>query len=148
MIFWISWPLLWWYLRDSRRSRVLVVARGAVLLVEPWLGNGTWSLPGGGLHKGERAVDGAVRELAEETGIRIDPHQLRPLHETSYRRYGHRFMYHCFVVELPNPLAIQLPRYEINRAAWVPVADLSAVTAGPDVMASVAVWSKSAGLVN
>ncbi len=31
---------------------------------------GDWSLPGGHLEWGERAADGALRELAEETGVR------------------------------------------------------------------------------
>jgi len=30
---------------------------------------GTWGLPGGALHEGEQAIDGALREAAEEAGI-------------------------------------------------------------------------------
>lgn len=32
---------------------------------------GRWTLPGGGLHHGERPVDGLVREMGEETGLTV-----------------------------------------------------------------------------
>lgn len=34
-----------------------------------------WSLPGGLIERGEQAADAVVREVFEETGIRIDPGQ-------------------------------------------------------------------------
>jgi ADP-ribose pyrophosphatase YjhB (NUDIX family) len=37
-----------------------------------------WSLPAGLLRRGEPPVLGAARELAEETGIELDPDQLAP----------------------------------------------------------------------
>jgi ADP-ribose pyrophosphatase YjhB (NUDIX family) len=37
-----------------------------------------WSLPAGLLRRGERPVDGCVRELAEETGLRLDAEALTP----------------------------------------------------------------------
>ena len=51
----------------------LCVEDGRILLcrVAPgyWSGAGEWTLPGGGLHFGESPRDGAIRELAEETGL-------------------------------------------------------------------------------
>lgn len=48
---------------------------GRVLLgrraVEPYLG--LWDPPGGFLEEGEHPLDGLVRELAEETGLRCEP---------------------------------------------------------------------------
>ena len=35
----------------------------------PWTAVGRWTLPGGGLDFGEMPADGALRELAEETGL-------------------------------------------------------------------------------
>jgi len=46
-------------------GHVLVVKRGH----QP--GKGLWALPGGFLNQGEKLRDGAVRELVEETGIRL-----------------------------------------------------------------------------
>ncbi|GAA0570597.1 NUDIX hydrolase [Paractinoplanes ferrugineus] len=66
---------------DRRAARVLLVdAAGRTLLLhggdparpgERW-----WFTPGGGLDAGESPAEGAARELAEETGLRIDPAQL------------------------------------------------------------------------
>ena len=48
---------------------------GEVLLVErgkpPY--EGAWSLPGGGIEDGETIVEAAIREVAEETGLRFEP---------------------------------------------------------------------------
>ena len=61
-----------------------VVLRGdAVLLVRrarpPF--EGLWSLPGGRLEFGERLVDGATREVREETGFALDAVRFVDLHE-------------------------------------------------------------------
>ena len=46
-----------------RDDEVLLIRRGTV----PRLGE--WSLPGGRIESGERAMDAALRELKEETGV-------------------------------------------------------------------------------
>lgn len=49
---------------------------GAVLLVrisQRGPGGGLWTLPGGGLDFGETPIDGVVREVAEETGLAVEP---------------------------------------------------------------------------
>ena len=51
---------------------LLVVAHGSVLLQHraPWSHEGdTWGIPGGARDSGESAVEGALREAAEETGL-------------------------------------------------------------------------------
>ena len=49
-----------------RGDEVLLIRRGR----PPRLGE--WSLPGGRIEPGERAVDAAVRELSEETGVEAE----------------------------------------------------------------------------
>lgn len=46
-----------------------------ILLIERGDGHG-WALPGGGLDAGETAIDGCVRELAEETGLQVTTDQV------------------------------------------------------------------------
>jgi 8-oxo-dGTP pyrophosphatase MutT (NUDIX family) len=65
-------------------ARVVLVADGRVLLQQgfdpgrPEAGS-WWLTPGGGLNDGESAEDGAVREVFEETGLRLSPAQLGPV---------------------------------------------------------------------
>ncbi|MGQ4514862.1 NUDIX domain-containing protein [Streptomyces sp. DW26H14] len=52
---------------------------GRVLLIQrdwpPY--EGDWALPGGHVEPGEESRDAAVREFAEETGVRVAPDRLR-----------------------------------------------------------------------
>jgi 8-oxo-dGTP pyrophosphatase MutT (NUDIX family) len=69
---------------ERNAARVVLVADGLVLLqqgfdpakqdAEPW-----WITPGGGLNDGESIEDGAVREVFEETGLRLSATQLGPV---------------------------------------------------------------------
>jgi 8-oxo-dGTP pyrophosphatase MutT (NUDIX family) len=82
---------------DRRAGRVLLVdAAGRTLLLhggdparpdQRW-----WFTPGGGLHDGETTVQGAARELFEETGLRVDPAELgEPIwHQVTEFSYDNR----------------------------------------------------------
>ena len=71
-------------LQGRRAARVVLVADGRVLLQHgfdpgrPEAGS-WWLTPGGGLNDGESVEDGAVREVLEETGLRLSPAQLGPV---------------------------------------------------------------------
>ena len=65
---------------------VIVLKRGRVLLGKrhddpdkadsELHGEGTWTMPGGKLHFGEKLIDTAKREVLEETGLRINKNKL------------------------------------------------------------------------
>jgi 8-oxo-dGTP pyrophosphatase MutT (NUDIX family) len=69
---------------EREAARIVLLADGRVLLQqgfdpgrpddEPW-----WLTPGGGLNDGESIEDGAIREVLEETGLRLAPEQLGPV---------------------------------------------------------------------
>lgn len=72
---------------------VMILKEGKVLLgqrhVDPAKadselnGEGTWTMPGGKLEFGESFEDGAVREVAEETGIKINKEDIRVISLTN-----------------------------------------------------------------
>jgi 8-oxo-dGTP diphosphatase len=81
---------------------VIVDARGRVLLVkrgtEPRKGH--WSIPGGLLELGESLLDGVRREVAEETGLRVQPEAIVEVVDRIYRENDHApVRYHYVIVD-------------------------------------------------
>jgi 8-oxo-dGTP diphosphatase len=138
--FFLSIPLLHIYLRAHKRTRVLIVSEGKVLLVKGWLGSGKWILPGGGRHIGESAEQAVIRELREETGITLEPEHLKDVGEAHFARYGLRFTYQQFVAELPAVIKPTLRQIEIVDATWMPLKELSLSVVEYDVLRLIGVW--------
>ncbi|NYD41654.1 NUDIX domain-containing protein [Nocardioides panaciterrulae] len=71
---------------------ILVDRRGWLLLQErdehPAIDPEKWSLCGGHLEEGEEYAEGASRELAEETGVQLAPHELELFCELDLRPFG------------------------------------------------------------
>jgi len=107
--------------RDEERSRIL-------LLRQP-PGPG-WSIPGGLLNRGEHPLAGAARELAEETGIRVEPEQIRPGVPNAIVHTGGRWVDMVFEVSVPATATFDVDDAEVHEAAWHPLADLPRLT-GP-----------------
>lgn len=117
-VFWLTWPALWLMLRWSRRTRLLLICGDEFLVLRGWLGNGEWGLPGGGLHRGEDKVKGLIREVAEETGLTLKPHQVKFAFNGLYKGQGFRFNFYSFIAELQSkPTLVPQPR-EIAEIAW------------------------------
>lgn len=74
------------------KGRVLLVCRGR----EPMKGH--WTLPGGVLELGESLVDGVKREVAEETGLEVEPIELIELLDRIHRD-GERVRYHYVIAD-------------------------------------------------
>ncbi|MDB6079243.1 MAG: nudI [Akkermansiaceae bacterium] len=94
----------------TQRTRVsayaLIREPGRVLLcrlsaeVPRW--KGSWTLPGGGLNFGESPEQAMVREVEEETGLKVEPvsiAKIDSLHDTSGDSdfHGIRIIYHVRV---------------------------------------------------
>ena len=56
-----------------------IITCGGRLLLERRRDSNTWGLIGGGVKKSETTVQGMVREIYEELGIRVQPDQLQKL---------------------------------------------------------------------
>lgn len=70
---------------------------------------GKWGVPAGKLEIGEKPVQGAKRELLEETGVDIEAESsFHPLGELYIRKPEIDYTYHLFVINLESPPAICL----------------------------------------
>jgi bifunctional NMN adenylyltransferase/nudix hydrolase len=116
----------------------VVVQSGHILLVKrkhnP--GKGLWALPGGFLKKDERLQAGAIRELREETGIKVHASELHK-HVVAEKTFDYpnrslrgRTITTAFYVKLPHG---ELPEVkgadDAEKAQWVPLMDIASMEA-------------------
>ncbi len=118
-LFFLTWPGIWLVLKlQPPRTRVIVLSEGKILLTQDWLGDGSWSLPGGGLHRNENPVAGAVREVSEETGIKISENNLNSFGVHKYRTSGITIKVYAYYVVLPKAVKPSVKTAEIHDCRW------------------------------
>lgn len=113
----------------------VVVQAGHVLLVKRKLapGKGLWAMPGGFVNQDENSREAAVRELYEETKIKVPKKVLSGsirswrLFEDPYRSQRGRTITMAYKFELPD--SAELPKVkgtdDAEKAQWVPIANLT-----------------------
>lgn len=62
--------------------------------------NGFWCCPGGHIHLGENSKTGALRETAEEIGVKFDDAKLLAIAENFYEGKGKHFHEYCYFYEM------------------------------------------------
>ena len=78
-----------------------------------------WTLPAGLLNRGETPAVGAAREAAEETGIRLDPGQLRPATPNAMVHPRGRWVDMVFTARVPaSTTALSVDGAEVWEAGW------------------------------
>lgn len=104
-----------------------IVRDGRLLMVQEGKEHcrGMWGLPGGRVESGERFVDAILREVHEETGLRV-----RVVGITRILRYMSQLGYHTvrvnFVVEAVSG-EILVDREEILDAIWMTYNEIDAL---------------------
>jgi 8-oxo-dGTP diphosphatase len=111
--------LLWWRLRRPRHRGALVALwhDGKVLLLRTSYRR-IWNLPGGGLHRGEGPLAGALREMREEIGLVLPAAALRPALTLEVEWEHRRDHVTIFEAELPQAPLLVLDQREIVAAAF------------------------------
>src|SRR5579862_4194484 len=77
----------------AEKDRVVLVKRGHAPLL------GEWSIPGGMLEVGETLRQAAVREVLEETGLRVEVGELLGVFDRIVRDDNERTLYHYVLID-------------------------------------------------
>lgn len=121
----------------------VVIQQGHILLIQrgEQPGKGLWALPGGFLEPKETLLQGMLRELIEETGLKIPERFLRKLHEEN-RDLNHTFdapdrssrgrtLTTAFFTPLDTPPDGKLPHVkggdDATKARWVPLSEVNSL---------------------
>lgn len=104
-------------------SIITVNSKGEILLTKRAAGKtfeGCWEVTGGCVQSGENALQGAVRELFEETGIRAAADEL----ECRGRKTGRDFIHVFYLARKDVPVSeLRLCADETDAAKWVRPSD-------------------------
>ena len=102
---------------------VIGVIKDGKILMGKRRDNSRWTNPGGHLNEGEQPVQGAIRELEEETGIQVSAHQLKHLAtEIVSKPGGGSIRVHAYKVDLGDKTPTSMkndPDGEVFRWHWV-----------------------------
>ncbi|TDQ57701.1 phosphatase NudJ [Mesocricetibacter intestinalis] len=82
-------------------------------------GKRTLNQPAGHLEKDETLLQGAARELYEETGIRAEMQKLVKIYQWHAPRSGKDYLRFVFALELERQIAPQPQDRDITRALWL-----------------------------
>jgi ADP-ribose pyrophosphatase YjhB (NUDIX family) len=115
-----------------------VVERDGALLLARWVDSDPprWTLPGGGLDHGEDPRLGAIREVEEETGYRVELRQLltvesfRQLVDRPDGPVDHQAICIIYSAEIVGGELRHEVGGSTDVAAWVPLADIPGLTRG------------------
>ena len=139
-VFMFTKPGIKLVVKNSRRSRVLLTCGNEYLLVQHWLGDGSWMLTGGGQHGREDPLAGALREVREELGLQLKPKDFISAGRFQARDEGFNFAYDLYLVDLPVKPELHLQRLEILEARWFRRGGAVPLPACPELAQAIANW--------
>ncbi len=92
-------------------------------------GKGRWSVPGGLLELGEKARDGAIREVREETGLDTEIDRLIDVEENITVDEEGKIRFHYVLVDfLGHPIGgVLAPNTDAADARWVDMNEIDAL---------------------
>ncbi len=123
----------WFFVRPARKlyrflrrpllrgANVAVFNEDKVLLVRPTYGRRLWTFPGGRTSRNETYEDAAIREVQEETGIKLSALKFICDHETT--KDATRNIIRAFASQTDS-IELEVDGIEIKEAGWFSLNDL------------------------
>ncbi len=133
---------------DNVRTRVIVLHRECMLLLPPQETGSGWRLPGGGIEPQESLAECAIREVFEETGIRIHVSGVAFLREWVVPRYcappdgqegaGFGLEVYFYGYPISEPPAPRAERADLPEACWIRLEEVPKLPLWPKEMKALA----------
>lgn len=94
---------------------------------------GMWGLPGGVVELGETVEEAVIREVFEETGIKVKPVELITIFDSIHKDAEGKFLFHYILLEYlcEYVSGMVTPNSDAPDARWVPINDLDQVPIMP-----------------
>ncbi len=102
-----------------------LLCQGEILLLKRALGKpeeALWGVPAGKIDQGETALQGAMRELTEETGITLPASQFTEKGRLFVRKDSVDYIYHMYVVHLDQKPDVKITDEHLEYQ-WIAPAD-------------------------
>ncbi len=143
--FYVLWPGLFVYFWHSHRTRVIVRCRGELLLIRDSTryiyDDSSWTLPGGGVKRGEEEAVAAARELHEELGIVVEPDSLVELGQREISSLGLRYYANYYLMDIIRKPQLIIDSREVSGADWYALDTLDSLSQKPELVAGLELLS-------
>jgi 8-oxo-dGTP pyrophosphatase MutT (NUDIX family) len=128
--------------------RAILVQEGRLLLVNAYPGGRSdlWCAPGGGVYPGSSLPENLIREVAEETGLRVAVGALALVNEFHDPRTGFHqvdLFFRCKIIGGSLDPAWSDPARVVTERRFFSPADLAAIRLKPDSLPSIAFGSET-----
>jgi ADP-ribose pyrophosphatase YjhB (NUDIX family) len=123
--------------------RAVILDGGRLLVVNAYPGEESdlWCIPGGGAERGQSLADNLRREVAEETGLAIEPGRLLAVSEFHEPERGFHqvdLIYAARLAGMAGAAVLRDPAGVVNRLRWVGAGELAGLRFKPDCLARLA----------
>lgn len=146
-LFFFLQPILKIYLKKRTTTRVFIVVNNKVLLTKGWLSNGSYGLPGGGLKKNEQPFEAALREVFEETAIKLKKEDLKYQGQYQTNNQLLSYKYHLFFIFIKHQPVVRNQLIEIVESRWCDIKLIDQIFVSDEVITAYRVWQKTSNLI-
>jgi len=120
--------LYWHFFKQATHgAQVAVCVDNSVLLIRNSY-RSDYCFPGGHINQNETALQAAVRELREETGIYVNPKQLQQIKKITYLRNGVTCTDSIFKCQFNTIPDIKIDNREVVEGFFVDIANCDALS--------------------